>query len=306
MKILIVTSYNNRKIAPFVAEQVGQLRRRGVACRYLLVRGHGICGYLRNLPRLRRIVAQWQPDIVHAHYGLCGLLATLQHQRPVVVTFHGSDLTMRLTRPLSRRAGRRAKHCIFVSPQLAAMAHAQADRSTILPGGVDTATFAPMDTTEARRQLGLDPDGRYVLFSSDFKTHVKNYTLARKALRLCHDTTLLELKNRDRRTIMLMLNAANLLLLTSRREGSPQIVKEAIACNCPIVSVDVGDVAQQVEGIDACHIVAHHPQAIADACKKLTDNPVRSNGRPLLEARGLTLDQTTDKLITLYNDLCRQ
>ena len=122
MKILLVASGNHSSIAPFVLEQMEALQKAGHTVFPFTVNGHGPLGYLSNLWPLKVTIRKFEPDIIHAHYGLCGLFSTLQHQVPVVVTYHGSDINSRCIRPLSRLAMRRAAFNIFVSETLQKLA----------------------------------------------------------------------------------------------------------------------------------------------------------------------------------------
>ena len=92
MNILIVCSGNKGKVNSFITEQVASLEKVGVTADYFIIKGHGVLGYLSNLPRLRRTIRRGKYQLVHSHYGLSGLLAVLQRRIPVITTFHGSDV----------------------------------------------------------------------------------------------------------------------------------------------------------------------------------------------------------------------
>lgn len=265
MKVLVVVSGNHAQVAPFVTEQAEALRQVGCGVELFCVTGHGFLGYIRNLKPLKAAIRQFNPDIIHAHYGLCGLLCTIQRIVPVVVTYHGSDVNNKKMMRLSRIAMRRAAHNIFVSKALLMKAGESAVRASVIPCGVNLEVFRPMDRCEARLRMGLQVDECYVLFAGSFDNEVKNPQLAREACALMANVKLLELKGYSRQEVALLLNAADCLLMTSHSEGSPQVTKEALACGCPMVSVDVGDVAEQLEGTDAGVIVEPTPQAIATA-----------------------------------------
>ena len=307
MKVLIVVSGNHRQVAPFVMEQAEALQKAGCDVQLFRVEGHGALGYLRNLSRLKAAIRQFHPNVVHAHYGLCGLLCTLQRQAPVVVTYHGSDINHRNTLRLSLMAMRRAAHNIFVSKALLEKASQHLNfitrHSTVLPCGVNLDDFPIVDRTEARRRLGLHADGRYVLFAGAFNNPVKNAPLAQSACALLPDVTLIELKGYIRSKVALLMNAADALLMTSLSEGSPQVVKEALAAGLPIVSVDVGDVASLIEGTDFGAITGHTPEALAAALTPFLDNPCRTDGRQQIIAYGLDNPAVAQRLISLYSSL---
>ena len=307
MKILIVASGNHASFAPFVLEQMEALQKAGHTVFPFPVNGHGPLGYLNNLWLLKATIREFSPDIIHAHYGLSGLLCTLQHQVPVVVTYHGSDINGRLVRPLSRLTMRRAAYNIFVSETLQKTAlHSnnqaikQSSNQTVLPCGVNLDCFAPADRQEARKQLNLKPEGRYILFSSAFDNEIKNAPLAQAACTLLPDTTLLELRNRSRKEVALLMNAADLLLITSHSEGSPQVVKEALACNLPVVSTDVGDIAPLLASTHGGVIADPTPQALASAMTPFLDTPQRTHARENMGSYDNS--HIAKQLIIIYNN----
>lgn len=307
MKVLVVVSGNHGRVAPFVAEQAEALRQAGCDVELFKVEGHGAYGYLRNLRRLKDAIGQFQPDVLHAHYGLCGLLCTLQHRVPVVVTYHGSDINDSRVLPLSRMAMRRAAHNIFVSERTKEIAvrHSSSvnKRSSVIPCGINLGDFPIVDRIEARRCMGLQPDGRYVLFAGAFDNAVKNATLAKAACALLPDVSLLELKGYNRNEVALLMNAVDALLMTSHSEGSPQVIKEALACGCPIVSVDVGDVAEMIGNTEAGAICANTPDALSAALEPILDTPRRTNGRSMVTDKRLDNSAVAQRLIKLYSSI---
>lgn len=304
MKILIVASGNHEKLAPFITEQAEALRQTGNKVMIHPVKGRGIVGYLRNYKSIKKVISGFSPDILHAHYGLCGLLCTLQHAVPVVVTFHGSDINSRYILPLSRLAMRRAAASIFVSTQLQQKAGSASRHSLVQPCGIDFDRFPLMDRQEARRALGLLPEGRYVLFAGAFHLKVKNAPLAQAACTLLPDTQLLELNQRTRDEVVQLMNASDALLLTSFHEGSPQVVKEALACNLPVVSVAVGDVPQQLNITQGGVIVDNTPEAIATALAPLLNQPRRTHAREHMEPYDNHIIAV--KLCNLYNSILNE
>lgn len=307
MKVLVVVSGNHGRVAPFVAEQAEALRQAGCDVELFKVEGHGASGYLRNLRRLNDAIRQFQPDVLHAHYGLCGLLCTLQHRVPVVVTYHGSDINDSRVLPFSRMAMRRAAHNIFVSEKTKAIAvrHSSSvnKRSSVIPCGINLGDFPIVDRIEARQHMGLSSNGRYVLFAGAFDNAVKNATLAKAACALLPDVSLLELKGYNRNEVAMLMNAVDALLMTSHSEGSPQVIKEAMACGCPIVSVDVGDVAKMIDSTEAGTICANTPDALSAALKPILDNPRRTNGRSMVMGKRLDNSAVAQRLIKLYSSI---
>jgi len=291
-------------VAPFIAEQAEALRQAGCDVQLFAITGHGLLGYLGNIKVLKNAIQRFQPDVVHAHYGLCGLLCTLQHDVPVVVTYHGSDINNSRILLLSRMAMRRAVHNIFVSEKLLQKAVKNSSRlmehSSILPCGINLEEFPIVERQEARSRMGLQPNGHYVLFAGSFDNPVKNAPLAQAACKLIPDVKLIELKGYSRSEVALLMNAADALLMTSHTEGSPQVVKEAMAVGLPIVSVDVGDVSEVIVNTNAGVILNSQPESLASALTALLDQPHRTNGREIIINKHLDNKEIAVRLINTY------
>lgn len=299
-KILIICSANSGSISPFVMDQVEALKARGVEISVFLLEGKGLVGYLRNLPRLRKCIAQEKPQIVHAHYGLCGTVAVLQRKVPVVVTYHGSDINLKKVRNYSLPAMWFSRQNIFVSRKLLAKSGSD---GLVIPCGVDLDVFFPMDKQASRLKLGLSPEKKYILFSSAFNNPVKNSFLAKEAVGLLgdEDVTLLELKGYTRGEVACLLNAVDLALLTSFSEGSPQFVKEALACNCPVVATDVGDVAELLESVNGCYLTTFDPQEISQRIGQCLRATSKIDAQGQIKAYSSRI--ITERILKVYQSL---
>ena len=302
MRILIVARCKNGRYAPFITEQVDAIKKLGVECQYFGVDGKGIAGYLRQLPKLRNAIREFQPDIIHAHYGLCGLLANYQRRIPVVTTYHGSDINAPSVLRFSKKSIRRSRFNIFVSQKNVDIARPQKDFA-LIPCGIDLEDYPVMDKADARRQMGLNPTGKYVLFAGAFDNPVKNAPLAQAAMALIPEAELLELKGFSRSQVATLMQAVDAFLMTSFTEGSPQVIKEALACGCPIVSVDVGDVRERTEGIEGCFISDRDPEDLARSIRQALDFGGRTNGRQVIEKNSLSNDVIAARIISVYENL---
>lgn len=306
MRILIVASYNKKRFVPFVKEQAEALRQIGCEVDFFGVCGHGIGGYLRNRRALLVKIKSFGPDVVHAHYGLSGLLANLQRSVPVITTYHGSDINLPQVRPFSRLAMRLSTWNIFVSARSWQLAGCAGKRkASLLPCGVDMSNFTSRSYEQAREALGWPLAEKKILFAGAFDNEVKNAPLAQEAMRHVFAASLVELKGYSRLDIANLFYAADALLLTSFTEGSPQVVKEAMACGCPIVSVDVGDVAERLQQVSHCTIVPRSPLAIAKELNAILENPCRTNGREILLRMGLDNTSIALKLMELYTHITK-
>ena len=155
MRILIVASFNKSRFAPFIVEQAEALKTSGCEIDFFGLQGKGLLGYLKNLPALKRRIDDFKPDVVHAHYGLSGLLANLQRKVPVVTTYHGSDINDRKVLPFSRLAMRLSAWNIFVSRKTLEIAKPKR-KFTLLPCGIDLTDSQSTGKTEARQRMQLD------------------------------------------------------------------------------------------------------------------------------------------------------
>jgi teichuronic acid biosynthesis glycosyltransferase TuaC len=301
IRVAVVAREKQGHLSPFVEEQIEALRKKGIYVRVVPLTNSSLGSYLSLGRRISEVVRRDQIDIVHAHYGLTGLAATLRMVVPTVVTFHGSDINQPRARPFSRLAAKRAAASIYVSRGLALNAPKHT-RSYVIPCGVNPIFFDRVTQEHARQELGL-PKGPIVLFASSADIPVKNYPLAAKAVsRIARPVTLLELKNRTRAEVRLLLCAADVLLMTSLSEGSPQVVKEAVAAGCPIISTDVGDVREQIGRIEGCHITAPDDGEIAERIEEVLRSDIRiANGA----MDHLHSDRVASRIADVYIELIR-
>lgn len=232
-------------------------------------------------------------DVVHGHYGLWCLVARMQWTTPVVASFLGSDLlgdpaatgghTRKgaLVTHISRWLTRRVDAVIVKSEQMRMLV--PAENVFVIPNGVDFKLFSPLPRTQARAALGLDPDRYYVLFANNPTIPVKDFPLAQMAMeRLRARGVAVELivaNGMAHAAVPLYINASNALLLTSKHEGSPNVVKEAMSCSIPVVSTDVGDVAQVIGRTAGCEVCQHDPDALAAALHRALLFPTPTTGR---------------------------
>lgn len=304
MRILIVASLNKGSFAPFIIEQVEALKAKGCETDFFGLQGKGIKGYLGNLSALKRKIKDFHPDVVHAHYGLSGLLACLQRNAPVVVTYHGSDINDPQVRRFSNKAMQLAAWNVFVSRKTLEIARPK-KKNTLLPCGIDFSDVQLTEREEARQKMHLEPHKRYVLFAGAFDNEVKNAPLAKETVALVEgDVELLELKGYTREEVTLLMCAVDAFLMTSFTEGSPQVIKEALACGCPIVSVDVGDVKERTEGVEGCYVAeTRHPNELADLLRKAIAMG-KTNGREKLIADGLDNRKVAQRLMEIYKSVC--
>lgn len=308
MRILVVASFNKGRFAPFIVEQVEALKKQGCTIEFFGLQGKGLLGYLRNLPLLKKKIKAFCPDVIHAHYGLSGLFANLQRHVPVVTTYHGSDINDKKVLPFSKMAMRLSAWNVFVSRKTLEIAKPK-KKYILLPCGIDLSDLQLTDRTESRRKMGLQDDRKYILFAGAFDIPVKNAPLAKDTVACLQENQaeLLELKGYSREEVTLLMCAADAFLMTSQTEGSPQVVKEAMACGCPIVSVDVGDVKERVAGLEGCFVSdSRNPNDLANLLGKAFAFGRKTDGRKKIVADSLDNRLVAKQLFEIYERVLRR
>lgn len=291
MKVLVVCSgnvpdFDFKMHQSFIYEQIESIKSNcDINYDVFFIRGKKLLGYLKNIRLLKLRIRSYSPDLVHAHFGLSGLLAIMQFKAPVVVTFHGSDCNYFLNSIISNIVHIFARYSIFVTLNLYNKLWVKIkNKTSIIKCGLSLDEFIYLDKYFARSELKLDIEKLYILFASSFDNKVKNYNLAEQSMRILNleNVEVIELKNKTRAEVNLLLNSVNLLLLTSFSEGSPQIIKEAMACKCPIVATDVGDIKEIIGDTDGCYITTFDPNDVAEKIKlaiEFSKKKARTNGR---------------------------
>lgn len=300
---------------PFIVQQVNFLRQAGVDVHLFPFRGaKSPTRYAQAWKKAQAEIATGRYDLIHAQWGQSGLLA-LPKRIPLVVTFRGDDLKGiigdngqqstkgQVLKQISRLVARTADQVILVSESLAPSLPRRDYH--VIPSGLDLDLFAPQPRAEARQRLGLDPNRRYVLFAGAASNPRKRFHLAKQVVQiLCSemDVDLIVASEVSHEQIPDYMNASNALLLVSLHEGSPNVVKEALACNLPVVSTDVGDVRQRIGQLPGCAIVNNDtPDAIAAVLREVLQRDARINGRSSV----LELDEIrlTQEVIEVYRQV---
>ena len=303
----------------FVSNNLDALRRLGEVeiDLELIAQDHGKPDYFLANPRVRQLWRNGRYDLVHVHYGYTGLATLfLPRNTPLLFTFYGDDINLPRQRFVTQRVAARSRRRIFVSRRMSE--RWPSERNIVLPNGIDFDLCRPEDQAVSRQKLGLDHGRRFVLFGGKTFDPVKNYGLFCEILasvKTNHPDSqelILSTPGQDYAQVIQKMNAADVLLFTSNRgrEGSPTVVKEAIAVGLPVVSVDTGDVLEMLEGVTPGEVVEWpRPgetrrawiERIATAVSSVLESRRRSNGR---EAHAfLSQDVIARRTLEIYREV---
>lgn len=318
MKVLIICSGNSpdnqdfdlKLHHAFIYEQVEELKKAGIIFDFFFIKGKGVSGYINSILQLRKRLKAGDIDIIHTHYGLSGVVGAFQRKNKFVATFHGCDVNRKRLNILSSVVALKSKANIFVSEDLRRKILLKTtSKNHVIPCGIDLNMFKPVDKVEARKELKMDLDKRYVLFASSFSTLVKNYSLAKMAVEKLQGVELIELSEKTREEVNLLMNAVDMFLLTSFREGSPQTIKEAMSCNCPIVSTNVGDISYVIKDVEGCFLTTFNPVDVTEKLRnafEFVKINKRTKGRTRIIELGLDGESSAKKVLAVYKSVLQK
>jgi len=305
LKILFVSSGNSKNgISPLIKNQ-GESLKSEVEVDYFTIKGKGIKGYLKSIPKLKEYLKNNSYDLIHSHYWLSAIVTSLAMPKiPIVVSLMGDDV----------KAKRWFRWIIYVFYYLSWSATIVKSKDMynslglkdvyIIPNGVDFNRFKPIPQENAQKVVEWDSSKKHILFTSNPSRVEKNFKLAKEAFEYINDGNyeLHYLKDIPNDKIFYYYNASDVIILTSLWEGSPNAIKEAMACNIPIVSTPVGDVEERFEGVEGCYISSFDAKEFALDIKKALNYGKRTNAREKITP--LKSEIIAKKLIDIYKKLC--
>ena len=325
LKVLFVTNTWPDEVRPwrgsFVKVQARSLEELGVEVSVLPIYGYASrAAYLRASGDLIRLNAACPYDVVHAHYGHSAVVARLQVRAPLVVTYWGTDLngdpTADSITPKSRVEAALFRQLARVSAATMTQSHRMTrflppsarQRNHVVPAGIDLERFRPVDRDAARRRLGWPLDEKVILFAGNTERSVKNYPLAQEVAR----RTAARLPNVSLRVawgltpeeVPLHMSAADALLLTSRSEGSPNVVKEAMATELPVVATPVGDVEERMLGVPGCYVRPADADALAEAVAAALGHGRTPEARAAMASLGSA--EVAGRILDVYRTVLRR
>ncbi len=317
LHVLVVSNHWNVKnnvtnAGVFVDRQVAALRQAGVKIStYDVGTSHSPVALFARGKRLRREARRLGVDIVHARYGTIVAVLSIFSGIPTVITYCGSDLlpgaSVSLLRTwvgifLSNVTAVFADRIICVSEELRRSLWWCRGKASVIPDGVDLTLFTPGDQVHARRELGWDLRRPILIIDAARDPGNKGLSLARTAMevvsRQIPEAELKVVKGVTPDQMPLCYRAADVLVCASKQEGSPNVIKEALACNLPVVATGVGDIPDRLAGVDPSAVVPREAQAMGEAIARILLRRVRSNGRFAVD--DLSIEKTAEKVMAVY------
>lgn len=317
MKVLFICSGNSKfhsNIPAFIESQAQSLNKIGIEIEFFLMKGQGIKGYLKNIIPLKQFLKKNSFDLIHAHYGLTGIIASLANLRkyPMIVSFMGeAELTTKskdtthdfqmlswIWPILNNWNARFVCDAVIVKSSRMALFLNDIKRLFIIPNGVDLERFHPENVPLPNLNRKAQ-----ILWIGNKTRPVKGYVIAQKVFEQLDKNKfeIIEINGVNNAELQYYYNSASLFLFTSLSEGSPNVIKEAMACNTPIVSTPVGDVTTLFEGVDGCCCSnSFDEKEIYILVNKVINNYSKSNGRTKLIEMGLGLEETAVKIKKVY------
>ena len=282
MKVLFICSGNNvTGVSPIIKNQGASLASENVTLEYFTINGKGIIGYMGAISSLKKQIQANSYDIIHAHYSLCGFVASMAGAKPLIVSLMGSDVQSNWIYLSVIKIFIRKKWQATIVKSKEMHDILSISGVNVVPNGVDFSRFYPIDPKNALKKLNWDSKKKYILFAADPSRYEKNFELASKAIKSLNlkNTVLKYLDNVSNDDMFLFYNASDVVLLTSLWEGSPNVIKEAMACNSKIVCTNVGDVQNVIGSTDGCFITTFEPENVSENIKNALAFKGFTNGR---------------------------
>ncbi len=234
------------------------------------------------------------------------MIARAQFLYPVILTHHGSQVFQGWQAPICRMVSPFMDSVIVVSREMKEKGHLE--KSHVIPCGIDFELFEPMPVDQAREELNLPKDKKLVLFCGEYFRPIKRFDIVRKAIWVLQqyepDVELVVVSKKPLAEVPKYMSACDVLVLVSDGEGSPMVIKEAMACNLPIVAVPAGDIPEVISNTDGCYICTQDPFEVAEKLDLAIHGEGRTNGREKIKR--MEIGAISRQIIDLYEDVLRE
>ncbi len=313
MRVLFVSSGRQGKVNPIIQNQGESLRRAGVEVDFFIVPGRGWRSYVKAIKPLRKRIKEGHYDVIHAHYSWTAYLASIASsclQVPMVVSLMGNDILDYWWYPgLARLVAKLKpwKGVIVKSQEMKLRVGMSC--AIVVPNGVNIERFGEKPKVECQEQLGWDTKKKHVLFPARKEDSRKNWPLAEGAVKMLPENIEIELHQmngvpNDKTPIM--YNAADVVVLPSFYEGSANALKEAMACNVPLVTTDMGDCRERIEGVEGCYVAkTYEVEEFAELLGRALAFGGKIKGRERLLEDCIADFQIAERLVKIYESVIR-
>lgn len=318
LRVLFVSSGNsaNFDIAPFIKTQGETLMAYGIDVQYFTISGKGLSGYLRSAYALRQYLKKHSVDLIHAHYTLSGWSSVLAFpKQPAILSLMGTDAYGEYigvnTIKLSSRYLIFLTYLIqpFVNAIICKSRHIESfvylkKKSRVIPNGTLLEKINS-DDQGFKQDLGLNPEKKHVLFLGNKKSRRKNFQLLENAVDIINSDKISIVApypvSHDQ--VIKYLKSVDMLVVPSFMEGSPNVVKEAMACNCPVVATDVGDVAWLFGDEPGYFLTGLDPRDVANKIMMaltFAEEKGKTRGRERIRHLGLDSKTVARRIVCFY------
>lgn len=313
MRVLFVSSGRQGKVNPIIQNQGESLLRAGVEVDFFMVSGRGWRSYVKAIKPLRKRIKEGHYDVIHAHYSWTAYLASIASSGlcvPMVVSLMGNDILDYWWYPgLARMVAKLKpwKEVIVKSQEMKLRVGISC--AIVVPNGVNIERFGEKPKVECQEQLGWDTKKKHVLFPARKEDSRKNWPLAEGAVKMLPENIEIELHQmngvpNDKTPIM--YNAADVVVLPSFYEGSANALKEAMACNVPLVTTDMGDCRERIEGVEGCYVAkTYEVEEFAELLGRALAFGGKIKGRERLLEDGIADFQIAERLVKIYESVIR-
>ena len=323
INVLFVCSGNSKnfEIAPFIRSQGESLKSCGANVNYFLIKGGGLSGYWKAARELKNELKKTNIDLIHAHYCLSAFTAIISRARkPIVVSLMGDDaygeyigikkvkFSSRYLTLITLLIQPFVDIIISKSKNIEKYVYLKS-KSIIIPNGVNMWHFCVDEKKkELRGKLNLSQDKKLILYLGNKNDPRKNFGLVNSAVSKLNDKNI-EIVSPfpvSHELLVKYYNACDVFVMPAFMEGSPNVIKEAMACGCPIVSTDVGDAKWVLGNTEGCFVSGFTPDEFAEKIYLALDYALRTNrtqGRNQIWELGIDIESTANKIVNIYKGL---